>query len=545
MGAYWLTGLIFVPLLGALLVPAQDGERAVWRAAFVFSFIPLAMSLYLFAAFEPDKAGYQFVEQYSWIPQFGISYHLGMDGISLFLVLLTTILIALSILYSGGGDIESRPKEFCFFMLLLETGLLGALLAIDVFLFYIFWEVMLIPMYFLIGIWGHGRKIYAAFKFVLFTMLGSLLMLVAILYLVGAAREHFGSLSFDLPRLYEVPLTPSVARWLFAGFAIAFAIKVPMWPVHTWLPDAHTEAPTAGSVILAAVMLKMGAYGFLRFAIPLFPEVAIQAAPLFMALAIVGIIYGALVAMVQPDLKRLIAYSSVSHLGFVMLGIFALNTQGVEGALYQMLNHGLSTGALFLLVGMIYLRRHTREISEFGGLWRSAPVMAAIFMVVMLSSIGLPGLNGFVGEFLIMLGAYLSIWQAAAFAVTGVILGALYMLWTYERVMFGPITHAVNETLRDLSAREISVMAPLLALMLLMGLYPRPLLRRMEPSVAELLSRVRAAQARLESARSPTIAALHAPGGPLAPLQPTLGAKSRNGVGAKCCNGVGTALAIK
>ena len=285
---------------------------------------------------------------------------------------------------------------------------------------------MLVPMYLLIGIWGHGRKIYATFKFVLFTMIGSLLMLVAILYLAGAARTQLGYLTFDLPELYRVPLTRSEARWLFAGFAIAFAIKVPMWPVHTWLPDAHTEAPTAGSVILAGVMLKMGTYGFLRFAIPLFPEVAIEATPLFMALAVIGIVYGALVAMVQPDLKRLVAYSSVSHLGFVMLGIFALNPQGVEGAIYQMLNHGVSTGGLFLLVGMIYMRRHTREISEFGGLWKSVPIYAAIFMVVMLSSIGLPGLNGFVGEFLILLGTFFGTvwWWFAVIAVSGLILGA-------------------------------------------------------------------------------------------------------------------------
>jgi len=385
---------------------------------------------------------------------------------------------------------------------------LGALLAVDLFLFYVFWEVMLIPMYFLIGIWGHGRKIYAAIKFVLFTMVGSILMLVGILYLVGAARAHLGYLTFDLPLLYDVPLSATQARWLFAAFALGFAVKVPVWPLHTWLPDAHTEAPTAGSVILAGVMLKMGIYGFLRFAIPLFPLVAVQATPLFMALAVMGIIYGALVAMVQPDLKRLVAYSSVSHLGFVMLGMFALNPQGVEGALYQMLNHGISTGGLFLLVGMIYLRRHTREISEFGGLWRRTPVMAAIFMVVMLSSIGLPGLNGFVGEFLIMLGAYLRSWPAAAFAVSGIVLGALYMLWTYERVMFGPITRTVNETLRDLSAREIAVMVPLIALMLFMGLYPRPLLSRMEPSVQALLSRVqKVQQARLERPRGDELAA--------------------------------------
>jgi len=501
MGDYWLTAVIFTPLLGALFVLAQPEDRAAWRAAFIFSLLPLAISLYLLGAFDPSRAGYQFVERDTWIAQFGISYHVGMDGISLFLVVLTTVLFSLSLLYSGGGDIEMRPREFCFFMLVLEMGLLGALLSIDLFLFYVFWELMLIPMYFLIGIWGHGRRVYAAFKFILFTMLGSILMLVAILYLVGAARAHLGHLTFDLPDLYDVPLTHSEAQWLFAAFALAFAIKVPMWPLHTWLPDAHTEAPTAGSVILAGVMLKMGTYGFLRFAIPLFPEVAVEAAPLFLALAIVGIVYGALVAMVQPDLKRLVAYSSVSHLGFVMLGIFALDPQGMEGAIYQMLNHGISTGALFLLVGMIYLRRHTREIAEFGGLWRSAPMLAGVFMVVMLSSIGLPGLNGFVGEFLILLGAYLSRSLAAEIAVIGLILGALYMLYAYERVMFGPITKAVNATVRDLGAREIAVMAPIIALMLLMGLYPRPLLSRMEPSVVALLGRVHTAQARLDQAQ--------------------------------------------
>ena len=496
-----LSALILLPLLGAAFILMQREERAIWNSAFIFSLVPLAVSIYVLVKFDPHVADYQFVEQYDWIPAFGITYHLGIDGISLFLVLLTTVLITLSLLYSGGGDIEERPREFCFFMLVLETGLLGALLSVDLFLFYVFWEVMLIPMYFLIGIWGHGRRIYAAIKFVLFTMVGSLLMLVAILYLVYAAHVHFNRTSFDLPLLYQVPLSTTEARWLFAAFALAFAIKVPMWPVHTWLPDAHTNAPTAGSVILAGVMLKMGTYGFVRFAIPLFPTVAIEAIPLFMALAIVGIIYGALVAMMQPDLKRLIAYSSVSHLGFVMLGIFALNPEGIDGAIYQMLNHGVSTGGLFLLVGMLYLRRHTREISEFGGLWHRVPVYAAIFMVVMLSSIGLPGLNGFVGEFLIMLGSYLRMRLATTFAVLGVILGALYMLWTYERVMFGPITKAVNETLSDLTPREISVMVPVIALTLFMGLFPRPLISRIEPSVTAMLSHVGAAEARLERDR--------------------------------------------
>jgi NADH-quinone oxidoreductase subunit M len=511
MGDVLLSALIFAPLLGAAAILLQSEERAIWRSAFIFSLIPLALSLYLFVAFEPGRSGYQFVEQYSWIPQFGISYHVGIDGISLLLTILTTILIAIALLYSGGGDIATRPREFCFLMLLLETGLLGALLAIDLFLFYVFWEVMLVPMYFLIGIWGHGRKLYATFKFVLFTMFGSLLMLVAMLYLVGAARAQLGHLTFDLASLYQVPLSRVEARWLFAGFAIAFAIKVPMWPVHTWLPDAHTEAPTAGSVILAGVMLKMGTYGFLRFAIPLFPGAAVEAAPIFMTLAVVGIIYGALVAMVQPDLKRLIAYSSVSHLGFVMLGIFALDSQGVEGAVYQMINHGLSTGALFLLVGMIYLRRHTREIAEFGGLWKSIPMYAAVFMFVMLSAIGLPGLNGFVGEFLILLGAFLTSKVTVYFAVTGVILGALYMMWAFERVMWGPLTQAVNRTIADLSAREIAVIAPLMALMLLLGLYPRPLLSRMEPSVAELLGRVHDAQAHVHDAIQPEVTSAQAP----------------------------------
>ena len=506
-----LTALIFLPLLGALFILMQSEKRAIWNSAFIFSLLPLAVSFYILREFQPGMADYQFVEQYDWIPAFGISYHLGIDGISLFLVLLTTILITLSILYSGGGDIEERPREFCFFMLVLETGLLGALLAVDVFLFYVFWELMLIPMYFLIGIWGHGQRIYAAVKFVLFTMVGSLLMLVAILYLVYSAKVHFGRTSFDLPLLYQVPLSVTEARWLFAAFALAFAIKVPMWPVHTWLPDAHTNAPTAGSVILAGVMLKMGTYGFLRFAIPLFPGAAVEAAPIFMTLAVVGIIYGALVAMVQPDLKRLIAYSSVSHLGFVMLGIFALDSQGVEGAVYQMINHGLSTGALFLLVGMIYLRRHTREIAEFGGLWKSIPMYAAVFMFVMLSAIGLPGLNGFVGEFLILLGAFLTSKVTVFFAVTGVILGALYMMWAFERVMWGPLTQAVNRTIADLSAREIAVMAPLMALMLLLGLYPRPLLSRMEPSVAELLGRVHDAQAHMHDAIQPEVTSAQAP----------------------------------
>ncbi|HEY2664897.1 MAG TPA: NADH-quinone oxidoreductase subunit M [Candidatus Binataceae bacterium] len=500
MSSLILTSVVFLPLLGSLFVIISGGDsKSIWRSAFIFSLVPLGVSIYLVAVFDPAQSAYQFVEQYQWIPQFGISYHLGVDGISLFLVLLTTLLISISLWYSAGGDIEERAREFCFFVLLLETGLIGALLSLDLFLFYLFWELMLFPMYFLIGIWGHGNKIYAAIKFVLFTMFGSALMLVAIVYLAIAARDHFGSLTFDLPALIQVPLTVTESRWLFAAFALGFAIKVPMWPVHTWLPDAHTEAPTAGSVILAGIMLKMGTYGFLRFAIPLFPDVAVEVTPIFMALAVIGILYGAMVALVQADLKRLVAYSSVSHLGFVILGMFALNTQGVEGSIYQMLNHGLSTPALFLIVGMLYLRRHTHEISEFGGLWSRVPIMAALFMFAMLSSIGLPGLNGFIGEFLIMLGAFLHTWQAVAFAAFGTVLGALYLLYAYERVMWGELSNDKNKLMPDLDLREILSIVPLMALMLFMGFYPKPLLSRMEPSVNALLTRIHNPVARVES----------------------------------------------
>jgi NADH-quinone oxidoreductase subunit M len=372
----------------------------------------------------------------------------------------------------------------------METGMLGAFVATDLFLFYVFWEVMLVPMYFLIGVWGGERRIYAAIKFVLFTMTGSLLMLVAILYLVISHSQQTGQFTFDLVRLYDFAVPLSTQRWLFAAFALAFAIKVPMFPLHTWLPDAHTEAPTGGSVILAGVMLKMGTYGFLRFAIPLFPLAAREALPIIAVLATVGVVYGALVSMVQPDLKRLVAYSSVSHLGFVMLGMAALNTQGVEGSIYQMLNHGLSTGALFLAVGVIYERRHTRLIREFGGLWQQLPLYGAIFMIVMLSSVGLPGLNGFVGEFLILLGAFRTYPVPTIIAVSGVVLGAVYMLWMYQRVMFGPLNNPANRQLKDLSQREILVFVPILVMLFVMGLYPKPFLSRMEPSVQAYLARM-------------------------------------------------------
>jgi NADH-quinone oxidoreductase subunit M len=486
-----VSAVVFLPLLGALclfFIP-RDEEEGARRVAFGTSLLTFLLSLGLLVNFHSETADFQFVERFAWIEDFGIQYHVGVDGISLFLVLLTTFLMPL-VLLSSWGDIHERVKEYLFFFLLLETGMVGTFVAIDLFLFYVFWEVMLIPMYFLIGIWGGPRRIYAALKFLLYTMVGSLLMLVGILYLAYLHNAQYGTVTFDLLQLYNVDIPRDAQLWLFAAFALSFAVKVPLFPFHTWLPDAHVEAPTGGSVILAGVLLKMGTYGFLRFAIPLFPEAAQAAVPLIMALAVIGIIYGALVAMVQPDLKKLVAYSSVSHLGFVVLGLFAFNVQGVQGAIYQMLNHGLSTGALFLLVGVVYERRHTRLIAEYGGLWKQVPLYAALFLVVMLSSIGLPGLNGFIGEFLILLGVFKANPWAGALAVSGVVLGAVYMLWMYQRVIFGPLKNEENKHLTDLSRREIAVFAPIVALMLVMGLYPRPFLSRMEKSVEATLARM-------------------------------------------------------
>jgi len=490
-----VSAIVFTPLFAALLllVLPRDNEELARRVAFGASLLTFLFSLGLLPEFESGTADFQFVERMSWIKDFGVQYYVGVDGISLFLVLLTTFLMPL-VLLASWGDVHKRVKEYLFFFLVLETGMIGAFVSIDLFLFYVFWEVMLIPMYFLIGVWGGPRRIYAALKFLLYTMVGSLLMLVAILYLAYLHNAQHGAVTFDLLRLHDLRIPPQVQMWLFAAFALSFAIKVPLFPFHTWLPDAHVEAPTGGSVILAGVLLKMGTYGFLRFAIPLFPEAAHTAAPVLMALAVIGIIYGALVAMVQPDLKKLVAYSSVSHLGFVILGLFAFNAQGVEGAIYQMLGHGLSTGALFLLVGVVYERRHTRLISEYGGLWKQVPLYASIFLVVMLSSIGLPGLNGFIGEFLILLGAFNANRIAGGLAVAGVILGAVYMLGMYQRVIFGPLKNEENTKLVDLSRREIVMFVPLVVMMLVMGLYPRPFLSRMEKSVEATLARVTSVQ---------------------------------------------------
>ena len=496
-----LTLLVFAPLLGAVLLALLPREplAAVRRAALVFALVPFALSLWLFARFRAGEADFQLIERAAWIPAWGIEYRLGVDGVSLFLVLLTAFLTPLVVLASW-GDIHRRVKEFFALLLVLETGMLGTFLALDLFLFYVFWEVMLIPMAFLIGVWGGPRRIYAAIKFVLYTMTGSLLMLVAILYLAWQVKTQTGNFGFAYERFLALHLGAREQLYLFAAFALAFAVKVPLFPLHTWLPDAHVEAPTGGSVILAGVLLKMGTYGFLRFAIPLFPAAVATASPVVVALAVTGIVYGALVATVQPDLKKLVAYSSVSHLGFVMLGLFALTPTAVSGGLYQMLNHGLSTGALFLLVGMIYERRHTRMIADFGGLWTSVPVYAACFLVVMLASVGLPGLNGFVGEFLILLGAFGPWPWATTVATSGVVLGALYLLWMYERVIFGPLARPENAALEDLSGRELAVLVPIIALCFAMGLYPAPFLSRMQPSIDRILAHV-------EAERAPRLAA--------------------------------------
>jgi NADH-quinone oxidoreductase subunit M len=500
-----LSAILFSPVLAALFLLFLPGQQAtaLKRSAFIFSLAPFLLSLLLLAAFDPTDAGFQFVEEAAWIPMFRIFYRVGVDGISLFLVLLTTFLTPLVILFSW-GDVTRRVKEYLIFMLLLETGMLGAFLALDLFLFYVFWEVMLVPMYFIIGVWGGARRIYAALKFVLFTMVGSLLMLIAIIYLAMLHQQTAGAPSFDLLQLYELSVPLDAQRWLFAAFALAFAIKVPMFPLHTWLPDAHVEAPTGGSVILAGVLLKLGTYGFLRYAVGLFPEVAVEAWPIIVGAAVIGIVYGALVAMVQPDLKKLVAYSSVSHLGFVMLGLFAFNTPGVSGSIYQMLNHGLSTGGLFLIVGVLYGRRHTRAIADFGGLWKQMPNFSVAFLVVLLSSIGLPGLNGFVGEFLILLGAFGVNHLVAAVGTLGIILGAVYMLWMFQRVMFGPLDNEENHHLPDLTRREIAVLVPLIAMIVFMGVYPQPFLRRMEPAVEAFVARVHGQANAVALTRQPT-----------------------------------------
>ncbi len=489
MGVPILSLITFLPLAGAfiLLFVERRREAFIKGLAFTVSLADFLLSLHLFVAFRTDTADLQFVEKVPWIKGLGVSYFLGIDGLSLLLLLLTTFLSAVAILASF--SLGEKVKEYMICMLLLETGMVGVFVALDLLLFYIFWEAMLIPMYLLIGIWGGPRRIYATWKFILYTMAGSVLMLVGIIVLY-----FLGGRTFDLSVLSQVPIPPDLQRWLFVAFALAFAIKVPMFPFHTWLPDAHVEAPTAGSVLLAGILLKMGAYGFLRFALPLFPQASGEFAPLILFLALVGILYGALVSWVQPDLKTLVAYSSVSHLGFVMLGMFAFTIQGVEGAILQMVNHGLSTGALFLIVGMLYERTHTRMIEELGGLYRPLPRLGAFFLIVAFSSIGLPGLNGFVGEFLILVGTFLRSKTSAVLAALGVILAAVYMLGMLQRVMFGERKGQAAGHLFDLSGREIAVLLPVVLLILWIGIYPYPFLKRMDASVQHLLQQVQTKQ---------------------------------------------------
>jgi NADH-quinone oxidoreductase subunit M len=496
-----LSLVIFLPVAGALLlllVGNRDGERNgfIRQAALGFALLTFVGSLALWRGFDAASADYQFVERLSWIPAFGIEYYVGIDGISLMLIVLTGVLTPVALL-SSWGSVKKKVKEFSIFMLLLEAAMIGVFAALDLFLFYVFWDFMLIPMYFLIGVWGYDRRIYAAIKFILFTMAGSVLMLVAIIGLAMLHHNATGAYSFDLQELLALQLSPATQTWLFLAFALAFAIKVPLFPLHTWLPDAHVEAPTAGSIILAGVLLKMGTYGLVRFAFPLFPDAAISWAPVLALLSVVGIVYGALVAMVQPDMKKLVAYSSVSHLGFVVLGICAMNTQGVQGAVFQMLNHGVSTGGLFLLVGMLSDRRHTRLIAEFGGLKNVVPRLVAVFFLITLSSIALPGLNGFVGEFLILIGAYQWDWRFATGAATGVILSAVYMLWMFQRVNYGPVTNPKNETLQDLTVREWCAAGPLVVLAVVMGVLPGLFLRPMEPAVERMVQRMQGRQERL------------------------------------------------
>jgi NADH-quinone oxidoreductase subunit M len=513
---YWIIPIItFLPLAGllAILFVNREQPNAVRAIGLTTAIVNFVLSLHLFVHFNPRAAGMQFEAKIldraagfqeripEWIPGL-VKYHVGVDGISLFLVLLTTFLIPI-VLLASWTDITHRVKEYVCSILLLETALVGVFVALDLILFYVFWELVLIPMYLLIGVWGSRQKknflgiemegrIYSTIKFFIYTMVGSLLMLVAIIALYFLTGQN----SFDFSTIQaamqdrRVTISLQAQLWVFAAFALAFAIKVPMFPFHTWLPDAHVDAPTAGSVILAGVLLKMGTYGFLRFCIPLFPQASQYFVPLICLLAIVGIIYGALVALAQPDMKKLVAYSSVSHLGFVMLGLFVYKSsvEGMAGAVLQMVNHGLSTGGLFLIVGMIYERRHTRLISEFGGLTAVMPMLFVCFLIVMLSSIGLPGLNGFVGEFLILQGAVLHDFWSAAFAATGVILGAVYMLRMFRSVMYGPITKDENRKLRDLRPHELAALVPLILAMFLIGLCPQPFLEKIEPSLKQIQS---------------------------------------------------------
>ncbi len=486
-----LSVTLWLPIAAAILLlffpkSAAGAVKGVGLLASVATFVA---SLGIVNGFHEGVAGLQLVEMRTWIPQWGITYALGVDGISLWLVMLTTLLTPIVFL-SSWNTIHKHPKEYVIAFLVMEAAMIGVFVAADLLLFYVFFELTLLPMYLVIGVWGGANRVYAAIKFFLFTITGSLLMLLGIIYLVFRHYHDSGVWTFAISELYGLHLPLNIQAILFFAFALAFAIKVPLFPLHTWLPDAHVEAPTGGSIILAGVMLKMGTYGFLRFVLPLFPDATAKYAPLLIALSVIGIIYGALVSWVQPDMKKLVAYSSVSHLGFCVLGIFALNQTAIEGSILQMVNHGLSTGALFLLVGVIYERRHTRKLEDYGGIAKTMPVFATFFIIAVLSSVGLPGLNGFVGEFLILSGTFKTHPRAAILASTGVILAAIYLLWLVQRVFFGPVTKKENESIPEIAWNEVAAMVPLVVLMLWIGLHPNTFIRKMTPSVEQLLATV-------------------------------------------------------
>jgi NADH-quinone oxidoreductase subunit M len=514
---HWvLPALLAIPLVGALAIwvrgamttiPAGDevasGVAAAPRAIALLTFaIEFLVSLGLWWSFDPANAAWQSVIDLPWIPSWGIRFTIGVDGIAVMMVLLTTFIMLLSV---GGSwtSIRARTHSYYALLLVLTTGMLGVFLALDLFLFYVMWEVMLIPMYFIIGIWGGERRLYASLKFFIYTMIGSLLMLVAIIYLGLQTRDpSTGIANFNYDAVIQnAVLTSTAAKWLFGAFFLAFAVKVPMFPFHTWLPDAHVEAPTAGSVVLASIMLKLGTFGFLRLAVPLFPSAAMSPGirGVILTLAVIGVVYGALVSLVQPDFKKLVAYSSVSHLGFVMLGIFALTVQSVQGALMVMINHGISTGALFFLIGMIYERRHTRLIEAYGGIAKVVPMFAALLTIVTFSSIGVPGTNGFIGEFLVLIGAFRTEPIYAVIATTAVIISAGYLLWAIQRILFNSLDKPENEHVSDLNGRELAVMLPLIACIVWLGVYPKPVLRRMETAATKFVTQVSARRERMQA----------------------------------------------
>jgi NADH-quinone oxidoreductase subunit M len=510
----WLLNLVcYLPLIGALLTIFfinKENTKAVKTFATVITGVDFVLAIPLWLLYKPGGAEFQFATVKEWIPSMGVQYIFGVDGFAILLIMLTTLLGFISV-YSSYSAIKERQKEYYIFLLLLQTGMMGVFCSLDIILFYVFWEVMLVPMYFLIGVWGGPRKLYAAIKFFLFTLVGSVLMLVGILALYffnGSGLKAIGlaglgnTPTFEVPALYEIAaqIPPELQFWIFLAFFVGFAIKVPMFPFHTWLPDAHVEAPTAGSVILAGVLLKMGTYGFVRFSLPLLPDATVKAVWWVGGLGLFAIVYGALVAMAQKDMKKLVAYSSVSHMGFIMIGMFALNNVGLRGSILQMLNHGVSTGALFLLVGIVYERRHNRMIAEYGGIAKVMPLYATFFMIITMSSIGLPTLNGFIGEFTILIGVFHHSWIWALIAASGIVLGAAYMLWMYQRVFFGEITNDKNKDLTDLNLREQWTLIPLIILAFWVGLYPKPFFNLMEPTVDRVLARVEVAMPEGETA---------------------------------------------